>query len=219
MFEIIISIIFILIIFFGAPIALMYGVNLYLNRNEKRCKIDVSYKKEDINENGPIKSTSIDQSVKWIYIIILLFSSSNYRPENSSTLHSVEELTLVLIIMWLLLFFGIYKIALFDNETIKTYRLVKDKSILVEDILIITQTLRYYKVVHKNGVFRFSDLLTGSTGFVNSLIQINPRIEYRKFELKDIGKSPYGFSIIFHLISIGLGFIGIIAYIIWQNTK
>lgn len=216
MFEIITSIILITFLFFGIPIGIMYGTSFIFDlMKNRKSKIKTEFEKDE----NLLKISGMDPLLKLTFLFFLVFATLTYRPGEGSGLHGPEEITIILIILWLLFFFGIHKITLFKNNTLITHRLVKKTNIPIDEIISIKQTLRWYKVTHKKGVFRFSDLLTGSTGMVNSFVHINPKIKYEKFDFKDLKWDPMGLGFFVNFIEVGIILCLIIGLVVWHYIK
>lgn len=208
MFKTIITISLLGALFFGLPFLLLYIVDFISDLFKKRERKNVQI--ERIKNR---KRYSLDPLLLGLFFLGLYIITYDFEFGKGSGIHSAEKVLLGLVIMWSLLFFGIYKIVVSNDKTITTFRLLRKQSILIAEITSIQQTLGYYKVSHKAGVFRFTDLLTGSTGLVNSLVAINPEINYQKFELKDLYKNPMGSGFLLGFIETAI-IIGIIIWII-----
>jgi len=216
MLEIITLIPIVIGIFLGIPVILMYGVNFLIDFIDKRKS---TIKEETVKDETILKVSVIDTSLKWMYLFFLFFLTSIYRPGQWQGLHSPVEVAILVTTLWLLFIFGIYKITLNADRTITTYRLFKKDNIPIDEIISIKETLRYYKITYKKGVFRFSDLLTGSGGMVKSLLYSNPKIIYQKFDTKDLKSDPMGLSLFANIIGVGVSLCLILGLVVWYYIK
>jgi hypothetical protein len=165
------------------------------------------------------KTYTLDTALKVLFLVGLFFITQDYEFGKGQGLQGPIKAALTLTIYWCLFVFGIHKLQIIESKTIIAHRLLWKKQVEIQDIKSISETLGYYKVVHANGCFRFTDFISGSSSLVSSLVTINNKIQIIKFSYRDFYKNPIGLSLTIGLLEIAFILIGCIALIIWFYIK
>jgi hypothetical protein len=106
------------------------------------------------------------------------------------------ETYIMFAVSWGIFLTQIYRIEIVDNNKIIFYKILRKAEVKIEDVFLIVEGIRHYKLHHKKGILYIDHLSENLTLFINIITSINPNIRSEGLSLKTFFKDWWSWNFI-----------------------
>jgi hypothetical protein len=145
--------------------------------------------------NAISKAFDLNLEYKGLGLFLIVFATYS-AITGEYGLRGPIETYLMFAVSWGIFLTQIYRIEIVDNNKLIFYKVLRKTEVKIEDVFLIVEGIRHYKIHHKRGILYIDNLIGNLTLLRNTITSINPKIKSEGISLKTFFKDWWSWGFI-----------------------